>query len=54
MRRREKIYVGQRLLAVVPPGKRRGNRPQIWYMDNTREDMRELGAKETDTHDRGR
>ena len=52
--RREKIYQGQRMLAMVPPEKRRRDRPQRWYMDNTREDMRELGAKETDTQDRGR
>ena len=34
--------------------KRRRGRPQRRYMDNIREDMRELGAKETDTQDRGR
>ena len=54
MRRREETYVGQKMLAMVPPGKRRRGRPQRRYMDNIREDMRKLGAKETDTQDRGR
>ena len=54
VRRREETYVGQRMLAMVPPGKRRGGRPQRRYIDNIREDMRELGTKETDTQDRGR
>ena len=51
---REEPYIGQRMLAMVPPGKRRSGRPQRRYMDNIREDMRKLGSKETDTQDRGR
>ena len=42
------------MLAMVPPGKRRKGRPQRRYMDNIREDIRELGATETDTQDKGR
>jgi len=34
--KREETYVGQRILAMVPPGKRRKGRPQRWYVDNIR------------------
>ena len=47
MRRGEETYVGQRMLVMVAPGKRRRGRPQRRYTDNMREEKRELGAKET-------
>ena len=53
MGRREETYVGQRMLAMVPPGKRRRGRPQRQYTDSIREEMRDLGAKEKGTQNRG-
>ena len=41
------------MLAMVPRGKRMRGRPQRWDMDNIREEMRELGAKEKDAQERG-
>ena len=51
MTRREESDAGLRLLAMVPPVKRNGG-PQTTCMDNIRNDMRELGIKETDIQNR--
>ena len=41
------------MLAMVPRGKRMRGRPQRLYIDNIREEMRELRAKEKDEQERG-
>ena len=52
VRRGKEIYVGQRMLVMVPAEKKRRGRPQRRHMDSIRKKMRELGAKETDIQDR--
>ena len=52
VRRRDSDYVGQRVLKMELPGKRKRGRPKRRYMDALVEDMRAVGAQEVDTQDR--
>ena len=52
VKRREETYVGQRMLNLEPPGRRRRGRPKHRWMDNIRADMLSVGAREDDVEDR--
>ena len=52
VKRREMDYVGQRVLKMVIPGKRKRGRPKRRYMDALVEDMKVAGVKENDAQDR--
>ena len=45
-------YVGRRMMEMELPGKRRRGRPKKRFLDVVKEDMVEVGAKETDVEDR--
>ena len=45
-------YVGQKVLRMELPGKRKRGRPKRRYMDALVEDMKATGVKEMDTQDR--
>ncbi|XP_063595801.1 uncharacterized protein LOC134772693 [Penaeus indicus] len=47
-------YIGQKMMQMTMPGKRRKGRPKRRFMDNIGEDMRQVGAVEEDTQDRKR
>ena len=49
--RRDQEYVGRKMMEMKLPGKRRG-RPKRRFLDVMKEDMGEVGAKETDVEDR--
>ena len=49
--RRDQEYVERRVMEMELPGRRRG-RARIRFMDVVKEDMGEVGAKETDVEDR--
>ena len=44
--RRDKEYVGRKMIEVELPGKRRRRRPKRRFLDVVKEDMGEVGAKE--------
>ena len=48
---RDQEYVGRKMMEMELPGKRRG-RPKRRFLDVVKEDMGEVGAKETDVEDR--
>ena len=50
--RRDQEYVGRKMMEMELPGKRRRGRPKRRFLDAVKEDMREVGAKETDVEDR--
>ena len=45
-------YAGRRMMEMELPGKRRRGRPKKRFLDVVKEDMVEVGAKETDVEDR--
>ena len=49
--RRDQEYIGRKMMEMELPGKRRG-RPKRGFLDVVKEDMWEVGAKETDVEDR--
>ena len=50
--RRDQEYVGRKMMEMELPGKRRRGRPKRRFLDVAKEDMGEVGAKETDVEDR--
>ena len=50
--RRDQEYVGRKMMKMELPGKRKRGRPKRRFLDVVKEDMREVGAKETDVEDR--
>ena len=50
--RRDQEYVGRRMMEMELPGRRRRGRPRRRFLDMLKEDMEEVGAKETDVEDR--
>ena len=49
--RRDQEYVGRKVMEMELPGKRR-ERPKRRFLDVVKEEMGEVGAKETDVEDR--
>ena len=45
-------YVGRKMMEMELLGKRRRGRPKRKFLDVVKEDMVEVGAKETDVEDR--
>ena len=50
--RRDQEYVGRKMMEMELPGKRRRGRPKRRFLDVVKEDMGEVGAKESDVEDR--
>ena len=50
--RRDQEYVGRKMMEMELPGKRRRGRPKRRFLDVVKEDMGEVGAKETDVEDK--
>ena len=50
--RRDQEYVGRKMIKMELPGKRKRGRPKRRFLDVVKEDMEEVGAKETDIEDR--
>ena len=50
--RRDQEHVGRKMMEMELPGKRRRGRPKRRFVDVVKEDMGEVGAKETDVEDR--
>ena len=50
--RRDQEYVGRKMMEMELLGKRRRGRPKRRFLDAVKEDMREVGVKETDVEDR--
>ena len=50
--RRDQEYVGRKIMEMELPEKRKRGRPKRRFLDVVKEDMREVGAKETDVEDR--
>ena len=50
--RRDQEYVGRKMMKMKLPGKRKRGRPKRRFLDVVKEDMGEVGAKETDVEDR--
>ena len=50
--RREQEYVGRKMMEMELPGKRRRGRPKRRFLDVVKEDMQEVGGKETDVEDK--
>ena len=50
--RRDQEYVGRKMMKMELPGKRKRERPKRRFLDVVKEDMGEVGAKETDIEDR--
>ena len=50
--RRDKEYVGRKMMEMELPGKRKKGRPKRKFLDVVKKDMGEVGAKETDVEDR--
>ena len=48
VKRREKGYIGKRMMEMAVPGGRKSGRPRKRWMDLVREDMESVGAKEED------
>ena len=49
---RKEDYVGQRMMEMAVPGRRKRRRPKRKWMDLLREDMERVGAREGDEVDR--
>ena len=50
--RRDQEYAGRKMMEMELPGKRKRGRPKRRFLDVVKEDMGEVGAKETDVEDR--
>ena len=50
--RRYQEYVGRKMMEMELAGKRRRGRPKRRFLDVVKEDMGEVGVKETDVEDR--
>ena len=50
--RRDQEYVGKKMMEMKLPGKRKRGRPKRRFLDVVKEDMGEVGVKETDVKDR--
>ena len=50
--RRDQEYVGRKMMEMKLLGKRKRGRPKRRFLDVVKEDMGEVGAKETDVEDR--
>ena len=50
--RRDQEYIGRKMMEMELPGKRRRGRPKRRFLDVVKENMKEVGAKETDVEDR--
>ena len=50
--RRDQEYVGRKKMEMELPRKRRIGRPKRRFLDVVKEDMKEVGEKETDIQDR--
>ena len=50
--RRDQEYVGRKMMEMELSGRRRRGRPKRRFLDVVKEDMGEVGAKETDIEDR--
>ena len=50
--RRDQEYVGRKMMEMELPGKRRRGRPKRRYLEVVKEDIGEVGAKDTDVEDR--
>ena len=50
--RRDQEYVGRKIMEMELPGKRRRGRPKRRFLDVVKEDMADVGVKETDVEDR--
>ena len=50
--KRDQKYVGRKMMEMELPGKRKRRRPKRSFLDKVKEDMGEVGAKETDVEDR--
>ena len=50
--RRDQEYVGRKMMEMELLGKRRRGRPKRRFLDAVKEDMQEVGVKETDVEDR--
>ena len=50
--RRDKEYLGRKMIEMELPGKRKRGRPKRRLLNLVKEDMKEVGAKETDVEDR--
>ena len=50
--RRDQEYVERKMMEMELPGKRRRGRPKRRFLDVVKEDMEEVGVKETDIEDR--
>ena len=50
--RRDQEYVGRKMMEMELPGKRKKGRPKRRFLDVVKEDMEEVGTKETDIEDR--
>ena len=48
VKRRDQEYVERKMIEMELPGKRRRGRPKRRFLDVVKEDMGEVGAKETD------
>ena len=50
--RRNQEYVGRMTLEMVPPGRRRRERPKQRWMDCVNRDMTAIGTTKDEVHDR--
>ena len=50
--RRDQEYVGRKIMEMELPGKRKTGKPKRRFLDVVKEDMEEVGEKETDIEDR--
>ena len=50
--RRDQEYVGRKMMEMELPGKRKRQRLERRFLDLVKEDMGEVGAKETDVENR--
>ena len=50
--RKDQEYVGRKMMKIELPEKRKRGRPKRRFLDVVKEDMGEVGAKETDVEDR--
>ena len=50
--RRGQEYVGRKMMEMELPGKRKRGRPKRRFLDVVKEDMGEVGARETDIENR--